>query len=75
MAARNPFLRYGAGLPSGYIEMPTWDIPPRCLELCSWSVVRMATGKSGPVSRLQYPNAACWAPLHRHVPQREAGNG
>lgn len=70
MARANPFIRYGAG-PSGHLEMPTWEIPHLCLHLCSWSVVRMAAGGHGPVSRLTYRNAACPAALHRQQPRAE----
>ncbi len=55
-------IRFGAGQPSGYTDVPTFDIPADCM--CTWTILRAAPGRAC-VSRLRYRNTLC---RHRHEP-------
>ena len=59
--ARRAQASVAASGPDGHIDCPTLDIPPRCLELCTWVVIR-AAGPGRPMeSRLKHRNALCGA--------------
>lgn len=63
LLSRPPGLRarLAAAEAPGNYERPTLEIPPRCLELCTWVVVRAATADRPMVSRLKARNSLCGA--------------
>ena len=66
--ARRAQARIAVGEVTANVDCPTLEIPPRCLELCTWVVIRAATPERPMESRLKHQNGLCGAEHVRTVP-------